>query len=141
MRMTTLELTAVRVKPNDAATDALDRVQELEGEPIDDMTWHSMVALARMAVGGGPETQVEEDRKWGSAKAVVGQTTVDVLWHGNAAYIYYNTGMLIDDQFYAVLQRLRDSGFTIAQGSAVTEVPPSASVADMVAAQRADIGD
>jgi hypothetical protein len=139
--MPTIELTAVRVRPGDTdLQDALDRVQELEGLPVDDATWESMRALARTTVGGDASTALDENRTWGSVKAAAGPTLVDVLWQGNAVNIYFNVGLEPEDTLYSVLERLRDAGFTIVQGHEVTEVRPSATVADMLAAQRADQG-
>lgn len=135
MHTTWLELTAVRVLSQDSdPAEALDRVQDLEGEPIDDTTWSAMVALARMSLGGDPEIHVEEDRRWGSAKVASGPFVVDVLWQGNAANIWYTTGEA-DDEFYKLLERLREAGLTIVQGYGVAEVPPNTTVAEMVSAQ------
>ncbi|MGZ4591250.1 MAG: hypothetical protein ACXV2I_10745 [Actinomycetes bacterium] len=139
--MSTIELTALRVQPGDVdLEDALFRVQDLEGLPIDDSTWEWMLGLARMSVGGDASIDVDQDRRWGSVKVSSGSTLVDVLWQGNAVNLYYDVGLEPDDRFYDVLKRLRDAGYTIVQGSEVTEVRPSATVADMLAAQQADQG-
>ena len=58
----------------------------------------------------------------------------------NAAYMYNDVGAEAEDQFYVVLGRLRDAGFTIVQGSEVSEVLPSATIAEMLAAQESDQG-
>ena len=133
--MTTLELTAVRASPGDAdLAEALDRVQDLEGQPTSDATWASMVDLASASVGGAAD-RVKEDREWGSVQTWAGAILVDVLWQGEGLHLYYSTGEEPDERFLEVLSRLRQEGFTIVQGPDVTEVSPEASVADMVAAQ------
>ncbi|MGZ4495725.1 MAG: hypothetical protein ACXVWU_13560 [Nocardioides sp.] len=92
--MSTIELTALRVQPGDVdLEDALFRVQDLEGLPIDDSTWEWMLGLARMSVGGDASTDVDQDRRWGSVKVSSGSTLVDVLWQGNAVNLYYDVGL------------------------------------------------
>lgn len=138
--MGTLELAAVRVEPSDSdLEDALSRVEDLEGQPMDEATWKSMIDLARTSVGGSPD-EVKEDRRWGSVKASFGATLVDVLLHGNLANIYFDVGHQPEDQFYAVLARLRDAGLTVVQISDFSEVTPSDTVAELLAAQDADQG-
>jgi hypothetical protein len=70
-----------------------------------------------------------------------GSMTTLVLWQGNAAYIYYDVGLEPEARFYAILRRLREAGLTIVQGSEVVEVPPSSSIAAMVAAQNLEQGE
>jgi hypothetical protein len=138
MTTTSLELAAVRVEPKDtSASAALDRVHDLEGQPVTDETWASMVALARYSVGGGPDSPVDEHRDFGDVSAL-GTALVVIRWQGNAADIYFEAGDSPEEPFQDVLDRLRDAGLTIIQGHDRQIVAPGTSLADMVAAQHAD---
>jgi hypothetical protein len=139
---TTLELRALRIEPtDDDAIAALDRLADVEG-PVDDTTWNDMVALARSLVGEPAEVE-EKDRRWGAVQAWREGTLVAVSRHGRWVDIYYEADTArsaTDDEFYAVLNRLRDAGLTVLQGEDMDEVGPDVTVAEMVAAQNAAMG-
>lgn len=131
-----LELGAVRVGPEDGdVVDAYWRVSELEGEPCDDATWESMLALAAKVVGDGTEHELKTNREWCSVQAWSGSIMVDVLWRGDFANVYYSNGADDEDRFQGVLQRLRDSGLTVVQGEEIREVGSTETVEELMAAQ------
>lgn len=136
---TVLELTALRVQPGDADVQAaFERATGIEGEPVDDGTWKSMVALAQQLAAGNGDAELKQDRAWDSVQASAGVTMVDVRWHGQAAHLYFTTQPGSEQEFSSLLRRLRSAGFTVVQGSAMTEVTPDSSLADLVAKQEAE---
>lgn len=137
--VTVVELTAVRVRSSDADVgDALERVWDLEGQPVDDSTWDSMVVLAQKLAAEGSGAQLKEDRKWGSVQASAGPAMVDVRWQGEAAHIYFTTQPGSEQDFHSLVRRLQSEGFTVVHGYAMTAVTPASDLADIVARQEAE---
>lgn len=100
-----------------------------------------MQELANEALGVVP-VGTTADRELGSVQVSSGATLIDVLWHGQAAHLYYTPQATGDEWFGDVLNRLRSRGFTIVEPAtdgrdAWIEVTPDRTMVDIAEDQDA----